>query len=251
MINSHGLTDVGCIRERNEDRILADPALGLFIVADGMGGHAHGEMAAELGIATMQRYIESSRDGLDVTWPFGYNFDLPIESNLMITAVQLANRQVWRQAEQAPEFAGMGTTIAAALVTDHNVTIGNVGDSRVYLCRGGALRQLSTDDTWVKAVAGRTTGHLDASTHPLRSFLTQAAGSKDLVDVHISEEQLNAGDLILICSDGLHAMVPDEQIAPLIVPGQPLSDTAASLIQSAKSAGGLDNIAVVLIEVTE
>ena len=102
MIDSHGITDIGCIRKNNEDRILINDSLGLFIVADGMGGHTHGEMAAELGIACMQHYIESSRDRLDVTWPFGYNFDLSIDANLMITAIQLANRQVWRQADHSP-----------------------------------------------------------------------------------------------------------------------------------------------------
>jgi PPM family protein phosphatase len=247
MIDSHGITDIGCIRKNNEDRILINDSLGLFIVADGMGGHTHGEMAAELGIACMQHYIESSRDRLDVTWPFGYNFDLSIDANLMITAIQLANRQVWRQAEQAPEYAGMGTTIAAVLVTDDKVTVGSVGDSRVYLWRGGSLRQLTVDDTWVKAISGRGAGQVDVANHPLRNFLTQAAGSKDLVDVHTSELDLCEGDVILLSSDGLHGAVPDTTIASTIESGESLVAAAMNLVQLAKSGGGADNVSVILL----
>jgi serine/threonine protein phosphatase PrpC len=247
MIDSHGLTDIGCVRQNNEDRILIDESLGLFIVADGMGGHTHGEMAAALGISSMQHYIGSSRDHLDVTWPFGYNFDLSIDANLMITAIQLANRQVWRQAEQAPEYAGMGTTIAAVLVTGDKVTVGSVGDSRVYLWRSGSLRQLTVDDTWVKAISGRSTSQVDVANHPLRNFLTQAAGSKDLIDVHVSELDLKEGDVILMSSDGLHGMVPDAAIASAIEAGESLPATAANLVQLAKAGGGMDNVSVILL----
>jgi protein phosphatase len=247
MIDSHGITDIGCVRPKNEDRILIDESLGLFIVADGMGGHTHGEMAAELGIASMQHYIESSRDGLDVTWPFGYNFDLSVDANLMITGIQLANRQVWRQSEQAPEYAGMGTTIAAVLVTGDKITVGNVGDSRVYLWRSGSLQQLTVDDTWIKAISGRGAAQVDVTNHPLRNFLTQAAGLKDLVDVHISEFDLSEGDVILLSSDGLHGVVPDTAIAAAIASGESLSATGKNLVQLAKAAGGGDNISVVLL----
>ena len=248
MIRSHGVSDVGCVRAVNEDRILIDDALDLYIVADGMGGHSHGEMAAELGIAAMQHYIESSRDRLDVTWPFGYNFDISVDANRMTTAVQLANRQVWRQAEQAPEYGGMGTTIAAVLVNDNKATVGNVGDSRVYLHRNGTLRLLTADDTWLRAISGRGTTNVDLSKHPLRNFLTQAAGSKDVVEVHTMEEELSEGDLILICSDGLHGVVPEAEMVATIASGQPIADVGARLVQLARAAGGPDNISVVLLE---
>jgi serine/threonine protein phosphatase PrpC len=246
MTESHGLTDIGCVREKNEDRILIDPSLGLFVVADGMGGHSHGEMAAELGIATMQHYIESSRDRLDVTWPFGYNFDLSIEANRLSTSIQLANSQVWRKAEQAPEYAGMGTTIAAVLVSDNNITVGNVGDSRVYLWRGGSLQQLTVDDTWIKAISERG-DNIDVSKHPLRNFLTQAAGSKGTVDVHTAEAELAPGDMILLSSDGLHGLVSDAEIAASLAAGPSLQATATNLLQLAKGAGGQDNISVILL----
>ena len=105
MIHSHGITDIGCVRSKNEDRIFLEESQGLFIISDGMGGHTHGEMAAELAISTMQHYLESSRDRMEVTWPFGYNFDLSVDANRIVTAIQLANRQVFKRAEQAPEYA--------------------------------------------------------------------------------------------------------------------------------------------------
>jgi len=251
MIQAHGVTDIGCVRENNEDRILIDEPQGLYIVADGMGGHSHGELAAELAISTIRHYVESSGDHLDVTWPFGYNFNLSVDANRMITAVQLANRQVWRQAELAPEFAGMGSTVAAVLASGRTITIGNVGDSRVYLWRDGSMRQLSVDDTWVKAISGRGVGQLDVFTHPLRNFLTQSVGSKDVVEVHTCELELLDRDLIMLTSDGLHGFVSEAEIASVLCPDQCLEDTVANLLGHAKTAGGGDNISVILLSFRE
>jgi PPM family protein phosphatase len=251
MISSHGITDIGCVREKNEDRILVDGSLGLYIVDDGMGGRSHGELAAELAITTMQHYIGSSKDRLEVTWPFGYNFDLSVDANRLITGIQLANRQVWRQAEKAPEYGGMGTTVAAVLLDGPegaHITIGNVGDSRVYVWRE-SLEQLSLDDTWAKAMSGRGAAAIDMSSHPMRNFLTQAAGSKDLVDVHVVERELSAGDVIVLSSDGLHGFVTDAEIAATLAGARSISDAGATLVQLAKAAGGHDNISVILLKI--
>jgi serine/threonine protein phosphatase PrpC len=242
MIQSHGVTDVGCVRTKNEDRIFLAEDLGLFIISDGMGGHTHGELAAELAISTMRHYLESSRDRLEVTWPFGYNFDLSVDANRIATAIQLANRQVWKQAEQAPEYAGMGTTIAAAIVNDSKITIGNVGDTRVYLWHGDVLQQLTIDDTWINAISGRGGPQIDVP----RNLLTQAAGSKDLVDVHTAEAEIANGDVVLLCSDGLYGLVPDSEIAESLSANKSLSATAADLLRIAKSAGGEDNISIII-----
>jgi len=242
MIQSHGVSDVGCVRTKNEDRIFLAEELGVFILSDGMGGHTHGEMAAELAISTMRHYLESSQDRLEVTWPFGYNFDLSVDANRVATAIQLANRQVWKQAEQAPEYAGMGTTIAAAIVNGSKITIGNVGDSRVYLWQSDILRQLTIDDTWVNAISGRGGPQIDVP----RNLLTQAAGSKDLVDVHTTEAEIGNGDVVLLCSDGLYGLVSDAEITESLSANQSLSATAADLLRIAKSAGGEDNISIIL-----
>jgi serine/threonine protein phosphatase PrpC len=248
MIESFGATDIGCVRERNEDRILIDTALGLFIVADGMGGHSHGALAAELAISTMHNYLESSQDRLDITWPFGYDFNLSSDANRLVTAAQLANRQVWRQSEQAPEYTGMGTTIAAVIAADEQITIGNVGDSRVYFWHDGLMRQITVDDTWMQAIAGRGL-QIDKSKHPLRNFLTQSAGSKELIEVHIAELAPVSGDMVLICSDGLHGMVSESEIAAAIGAQRPLEVIGSNLIRMAREAGGSDNISVILMAV--
>jgi serine/threonine protein phosphatase PrpC len=242
MIQSHGITDIGCVRTKNEDRIFLEESQGLFIISDGMGGHTHGELAAEVAISTMQHYLESSQDRMEVTWPFGYNFDLSVDSNRIVTAIQLANRQVWKQAEQAPEYAGMGTTIAAVIASGSKITVGNVGDTRVYLWQKSVLRQLTVDDTWVNAFSGRGGPQIDVP----RNLLTQAAGTKDLVDVHTVDEEIGSGDVVVMCSDGLYGVVPDAEIAKALAANKSLSETASDLLRTAKSAGGHDNISIIL-----
>jgi serine/threonine protein phosphatase PrpC len=247
MIQSHGVTDAGCVRTKNEDRIFLNEDLGIFIISDGMGGHTHGEIAAELATSTMQHYLESSQDRLDITWPFGYNFELSVDANRLATAIQLANRQVWKQAEKAPEYSGMGTTIAAAIVNGSKLTVGNVGDSRVYLWHRGSFLQLTIDDTWANAISGRDGPKINVP----RNLLTQAAGTNDMVDVHTAEIEVAEGDLVLLCSDGLYSLVPDPEIAASLNAGMSLSATAAELLRAAKSAGGDDNISIILLKPEE
>jgi PPM family protein phosphatase len=144
----------------------------------------------------------------------------------------------------------MGTTVAAILADDTSLTVGNVGDSRVYLWRE-SLQQLTVDDTWLKAMSGRGPAEVDMSKHPLRNFLTQAAGSKDLVDVHITELELREDDVIMISSDGLHGLVTDEEIAAVITSAPSIADAGANLVQLARAAGGPDNISVILLKLNQ
>lgn len=252
MIEAYGASDTGCVRQNNEDRILLNADLGLFIVADGMGGHSHGERAAELAISTIEHYVASSCNGADVTWPFGYNFEISLDSNRLATAVQLANGQVWRCSQQAPEFAGMGTTVAAVIVSGERLSMASVGDSRVYLMREGALEQLTTDDTWISAVGTRgSLSKAQLQNHPMRNFLTQAAGSKQDLDVHTREVQLREGDSVLICSDGLHSSVEDSIISSVMVErAGDVRSASKELIRVANAAGGLDNVSCIIISYT-
>ncbi len=248
MIESFALTDTGCVRTENQDRVLEDHSLGVFVVADGMGGHKHGEIAAELAISTVRYYIESSRDRFDVTWPFGYNFDLSVDANRLATAIQLANRQVWNQAQESPECSGMGTTVAAILLSDGAAVIGNVGDSRVYRYRSAELRQISFDDTFVNTVALQEGSDSDAlANHPMRNVLTQAAGTQDTLQVHTFEEKLESGDLFLICSDGLYGVIGNAAIRSILASGEDLEQIAVRLTEAARFQGGPDNISVVLL----
>jgi PPM family protein phosphatase len=248
-INACGQTDTGCVRAENEDRILVDTSLGLFLVCDGMGGHQHGEIAAELAVAAIKYSIDASRDRLDVSWPFGYDFDLSLDANRLITAIHLANRHVWRRAEQNLECAGMGTTIAAALLIDGVAVIGNVGDSRIYLYRKGELTQVTSDDTMIATLLKK--GMLspgDAAAHPMRNVLTQAIGSQENVEVHLQEEGLQAGDIFLLCSDGLHGVIGAAAIRSILGGGDTLENGANRLISAARAAGAPDNVSAVLLQ---
>jgi serine/threonine protein phosphatase PrpC len=247
MIESYSLSDTGCVRNDNQDRVLADHSLGLFIVADGMGGHRHGEKAAELAIDTMKYYMESSRDRFDVTWPFGYNYDLSIDANRLSTGIQLANRHVWNYAEQAAEFAGMGTTVAALLLGSDGAIVGNVGDSRVYLFQNGALQQLSNDDTFVNAIAGEGSLREEPGNSSMRNVLTQAAGTEGALDVHIVELKLQSNDLLLLCSDGLHGVIGDAAIRSIVGSGGSVESMSERLVAAARANGAPDNVSCVLI----
>jgi serine/threonine protein phosphatase PrpC len=206
-------------------------------------------MAAELAIATMRFYIESSQDRFDVTWPFGYNFELSVDANRLTTAIQLANRQVWNHALQSPECAGMGTTVAAILLSEgSSAIIGNVGDSRVYLWRSEELKQISFDDTFVNTVALQEGTDPDTMTnHPMRNVLTQAAGTQDKLDVHIIEQKLESGDLYLICCDGIHGVIGNAAIRSTLSTGATLEEMAVRLRDAARAQGGPDNISAVLL----
>jgi serine/threonine protein phosphatase PrpC len=248
MLSYYGLSDPGCTRDDNEDRIALVPELGFYVVADGMGGHRRGELAAEVAISTMKHYIGTSRTGYDVTWPFGYNLDLSLGANLLTTAIRLANRQVWKQAESGPECAGMGTTIAAVMVHGRDAAVANVGDSRAYLLRSGELVQLTTDDTWVNAVLHK--GALDEKSllnHPMRHVLTQAAGSQNDVDVHTADLVFRPGDLLLVSSDGLHDVVGNTEIRDVMLSVRDLAPAAARLIECARAAGAPDNVSCILL----
>ena len=247
MFESYGLSDKGCVRSENQDRILTDHSNGLFVVADGMGGHRHGEIAAELAVSTLRYFIEASRDRFDATWPFGYNFELSIDANRLSTGIQLANQQVWRHAHESPDCAGMGTTVAAILIGDEKTIVGNVGDSRVYVFRDGELKQISYDDTYVHALAERGEDPSDEAHRGMRSVLTQAAGPEEVVQVHIVEEERISGDLYLLCSDGLHGVIGDAAIRSILTTEPDVERAARRLTEAARAHGGPDNISAVLL----
>lgn len=225
-----------------------DSDLGVFIVADGMGGHRHGQMAADLAIATLRYYLDSSRNHRELTWPFGYNFDLSLEANLLVTGILLANRQIWNRSGDAPEYAGMGSTIAAVLIRESRAAIANVGDSRAYLFRGGALSQLTFDDTWLNAVLHREqVSEESLRNHPMRDVLTQAAGSQHDLDVHTVDIELEPNDVLLLCSDGLYGVVSHEGIVSTLQSNDPIPEKVARLRQAARGAGAPDNVSCILL----
>lgn len=245
MIESYTISNIGD-RTENQDRVLADHSLRLFAVADGMGGHRGGSTAAEMAIVTLRYFVESSRDPFDISWPFGYIMDLSANANRMTTGIRLANGRIWAQAQTTPHCAGMGTTVAAVLLSDSTAVIGSVGDSRVYLLRGGDLLQLTPDDTVCESPSNETPVDQNASL-AMRHMLTQAVGYQEMIDVHICEQTLRHEDLFLIASDGLHGVLEDAAIRSILGAGVGIQRTAEHLLEAAVGRHATDNTSLVVL----
>ena len=249
MIEAHGQTDVGRRRKINEDSFLVSPETSLYAVCDGMGGHNAGEVASRMAIETLSSFVEKSAIEKEITWPWGIDANLSFDANRLKTAIKLANARVFQAADNREELTGMGTTVVATIVNGNLLTIGSAGDSRCYLVRGGELRQLTRDDSWVSAALGE--GILnsdDVEHHPLRNVITKAVGARDAIDLDVIEHDLQPGDLVLLCSDGLHGMVNDHEIGKILLASpDSLQEASARLVEAANEAGGRDNVTVVLL----
>jgi protein phosphatase len=254
MIEAFGQTDVGRRRKLNEDNILVEPKLNLYAVCDGMGGHNAGEVASKMAIDAVEAFIRKSHgDESDITWPFGLEAQLSFEANRLKTALKLANKRVYKAADNREDYTGMGTTAVAALVNKSVLTVGSAGDSRCYYFRNGALKQLTRDDSWVSAAwAEGILSSDEIDKHPLRNVITKAVGAKDTIEIETVEHTLAKGDVVLLCSDGLHSMISDEAILAAVTPfPESLEKAAGQLIAAANEAGGKDNVSVVLLRYTE
>jgi protein phosphatase len=253
MLEAYGQTDVGRRRKLNEDNFLVAPEPGLYAVCDGMGGHNAGEVASKMAIETLQAFIEKSHKEKEITWPYGLDVNLSFDGNRLKTAIKLANKKVFRAADNREDYTGMGTTVVAGLVSENTLTVGSAGDSRCYLLRAGALSQLTRDDSWVSAALGEGILNSDEiERQPLRNVITTAVGAKESIELDVVEQKLEPGDVALICSDGLHAMLSDEQIQQTLTPfPESLEEAAGKLIDAANEAGGKDNVSVVLLRYTE
>ncbi len=246
-LQAAGATDTGHVRVSNQDRFLLSDTL--YAVADGMGGHVAGEVAATVAVDALRSAFgkASGEDGAT--------------GEALGGAVRQANSAVWRKAREDDELAGMGTTLTAvALVrqsgsggrTDETLAVANVGDSRAYLLRDGELSMLTTDHSWVQEMV--RTGQLraeDASGHPKRSTLTRAVGIGPEVAVDVSDVVPYVGDRLLLCSDGLWDELGDRRITEILRSSPHLQDAADELVDAAISAGGRDNVTVVVIDVVD
>jgi serine/threonine protein phosphatase PrpC len=247
MLQSFGLSDPGLVRTSNQDRILLDTSLGLFLIADGVGGQSHGEAAAEIAISSGQYYVRASRDSFDVSWPFGYDVNRSLNENRLMTAIQLANRQLCKLKATSPDHAGSGSTLVGLLVEGARASVGNVGDSRVYMLRGGVLRQLSIDDTWVgQLVRGGAITEAQARNHSMRHVVTQAVGV-ETIEVHTCEEQLEDDDKILLTTDGVHGVLEHAVLCSILANCRSLEDGVKRLIEAALDQGGPDNASCILV----
>jgi len=233
-VRASSLTDVGRVRERNEDACFA--GRHVFAVADGLGGHQAGEVASDLALASVR--------ALDQT-------DARPAAKGIADAVRKGNRAVHDRAESDESLQGMGTTMTAVVISGDTAFIAHVGDSRCYLIRGGAISQLSRDHTLVARMVseGRLTPE-QAEAHPQRSVLTRALGADRDVDVDELRITVMDGDRLLLCSDGLTGMLSDDEIRDFVTGGSDLDEICRRLIDAANERGGLDNITVVVIDVT-
>jgi len=246
-----GITDVGRKREANEDSFAVVPEDSLFVVADGMGGHAAGEVASRLAVTAISDFIASTRRDTEITWPFEYDMSMSIEGNRLRTAIRLANQRILDTISHKKDLEGMGTTLVGAMVSEGKACVGHVGDSRAYLIHDGEINQITSDHSWVneQVKLGFLTRN-DASRHPFRNVVTRALGSKEDVVVDLAEQPLEPGDYLVLCSDGLNSMLEDEEIASIVMENDGDIDAAArALVARANERGGEDNVTVILIKV--
>jgi len=242
-------TDVGP-RKMNQDHFGSWPELGLYVVADGMGGHNAGEVASHLAVQTIHGFIEESARTADITWPFGIEVKNSIDANRLITAVRLANRKIYSEGVRAPELSGMGTTVVAALVAGDKVALVSVGDSRIYRLRNGSIEQLTSDDTWLASVLGAKEAADADPGHPLRHVLTSVVGTKDDLKPASREEQLKPGDTFLLCTDGIHGRLDAAALASVLNGASGAEDGASKLVAEAITRGTTDNATALVITVS-
>jgi PPM family protein phosphatase len=248
LLAAHGATHPGR-RASNEDAFLVEPTLGLFVVADGMGGHKAGEVAARLAIDTIHEFIEESRSVADLTWPYGLDPSLSIDANRLRTAVRLANTRVLEASEENDDCTGMGTTVVAALAGKERLVFVGVGDSRIYLSRHGALKQLTRDDSWVATVLAREPGMTETALaqHPMRHVLTSVIGARADTEPEVEERGFDTDDVVLLCSDGLHGAIGLSEISTLLASQSSVDELTSALVKGALARGASDNVTAVVI----
>ena len=249
MTEAFGLSDVGPVRQNNEDCLLSDLALNIFAVADGMGGEAAGEVASRLAIDAIEEFIRQSDTSDYFTWPFGFDPTLSEGANRLSTAFRLANQRIRNASSTWDEYAGMGTTAVCALISGRQLTVAHVGDSRLYLFADGALTQVTADDSWAAALPAtdRNGDVQSVGARPGCNVLTNALGAEADTEIHLCERELSGGELFLLCSDGLHGVVEHEMLRMLLAQSDDLEALGRTLISAAMTQGTYDNVTALLV----
>jgi serine/threonine protein phosphatase PrpC len=235
MLEAFGLSDPGCVRSNNEDFYLLAPAIGLYVLADGMGGAQAGEHASKLAAETIWEVIYNEGAG---------------NPEVLLKAFEEANQRVISAAATDSSLEGMGTTLVAAMESGPEILIASVGDSRAYIYDQGQLIPVTEDQTWVNEV-GRRLGIDEDSLriHPMRHVLTMAIGVSSSLRIHTYAVPASPGLQLLICSDGLHGVIDELAIGGILATEKPLEDKCHELVDAARHAGGPDNVTTVLVRV--
>jgi protein phosphatase len=238
-LTAFGLTDVGRRRESNEDDFLLEPVRGVYAVADGMGGHAAGEIASHLAIDTIRELLDGADRSLR---------DAEDAAAWLRDAVVEANRRICDSIRLHEERRGMGTTVVALVHSGEEAVVGHVGDSRGYLLRDDELLRMTSDHSWVNEQVKLGLMNDDAAQrHPMRNIVTRALGSRPDVVVDLTSVEAKSGDVFLLCSDGLNTMLSDDQIHEILLDHHQNPEAACrSLVEAANRNGGEDNVTVVV-----
>lgn len=241
-------SDTGLKRPHNEDRFVVDPPLGLYVVCDGMGGGNAGEIASALAVESIHAHLAEAARHADLPLIGPCDATVSAPANRLASAIRAANDAVHRESWSRPEYAGMGTTVVAALLFEEILAIAHVGDSRIYLIREGTIQALTTDHSWVaeqifKGIMTET----EAEHSPRRNIVTRAIGVESNVDVELTEVPVKGGDVLLLCSDGLTRGVRSSDILHILSGSDDLPIMSDRLITMANEAGGDDNTTVVIV----
>ena len=250
VLQSHGVTEPGHFRSANEDCFAFNDDLQLMVVADGMGGHNAGEIAARLAVDSIVEFVRDRRAPplFEELWPFGFNPSLSAAANRIRTAIHLADQRILEASMNGHAYAGMGTTVVAALVGEGRLAVGHVGDSRLYLVSNSELRPLTRDDAWTASVLASdpTIDPLVVRHHPMRNALTNVVGTKPGALAHVTETMLTTGDVIALVTDGVHGVLDDRWLSRILSGGGDVRAMAEDLVESAIARGSRDNCTAVV-----
>ncbi|MBL0210026.1 MAG: serine/threonine-protein phosphatase [Holophagaceae bacterium] len=225
----------------------AEPELGLFVVADGLGGHAAGEVASQIVVDRVAQFVQQTVEK-DRTWPLEYDVTLNYDGNRLKVALLLSDQAIVEDIRNNPERETMGSTVVACLVQGVRATLAHVGDSRAYILDPEGIRQITKDHSWVaEQVTHGILTPAEARVHPFRNVITQALGNGGELDVSVQEFELKEMDRLLLCSDGLSGMVTDSEIWSIAMAEKSLENAVSRLIAKARENGGEDNITAILI----
>jgi PPM family protein phosphatase len=243
-----GLTDVGSVRDHNEDAISNDENLGLAVLADGMGGHRGGEMASAITVSTILENLRKSLKKIN-TGETDDDTGYSMESLAVHNAITLANSSVFKTSNENSKYRGMGTTVVVVLFYDNRFTVAHVGDSRLYRLRDGELEQITRDHSLMQELIDRGFYTPEQARKSLnKNLVTRAVGIEDNVQIDVQEDVAQVDDIYLLCSDGITDMIDDELIqSTMMKSGNDLQKAAAELVREANEHGGKDNISAILI----
>ena len=242
-------TDVGMKRTHNEDyfSLLEDDQL--FLVADGMGGHASGEVASKMAAESIQEFFARSKDD-EATWPYKMDRHLSYVENRLVVGVKLANQRIFEAALKDLRLKGMGTTIVGGQIVGDKLYVAHVGDSRCYRIRGREIQQMTRDHSLLEDYKDAKPGmsEEEQKKFPHKNVITRALGMRETVQVDVHAQDIQDGDVYVFCSDGLSGMVEDEAIFKVVTAAPDLEQAVAELVEAANLAGGTDNVTVLALQ---